>query len=581
MGDPGGGVRLLHDVARAVDGNRPVQGGRGRGEEHRPPEPEDARQLRPDPSRRDSSPGQAAFHRRRSGPRGHALLRPPRSVLPAADRFAAGRPGEIGPRRLGGEDHRRTAPPGAGAPRPGPDGGARRRPGRSRRNAAAGEPPAFLGEHRRRKPGDPRRDGRVPANGRGCGPGGGRRHGGAARLSSGRGVDPGRTGGAGRLRLPRAGAGGARGRPRGGPRGDPLRREAEGDQRDRGGGQGPREDRDAERDPRPGRRHPDGHAELRRDGRGEVERAPPSHADRRRLGVDPHLDHPRVAGGGDRRDGHPRDPRPHPHRLLPHRVHAEPGDALRAHLLHRNSRGRRDRRGRKHRPPLQASGEPWALRDRHRRRGGGRGREPHDPRHLRRHRRDPSDGVRPGPDGPVHAADPGGRHGGDALLSPRRLRRHSLDRGPAAAEGSRGSGSCRRGMDHAPLPAGDGAAPAPARLALRLPRDGRRPAARFRVARRVPGGAGEDAPFRQQERVPGGGRHAGRVDPRADRGRDPGDRQRHRRRAGSVELSDVRRDLLPVQLQRAGAPLLPAAGGERCRPPGEPCFKGGAESPEP
>ncbi len=42
-----------------------------------------------------------------------------------------------------------------------------------------------------------------------------------------------------------------------------------------------------------------------------------------------------------------------------------------------------------------------------------------------------------GPDGPVHAADPGGRHGGDALLAPRRLHRHSLDRGPAAPEGGR------------------------------------------------------------------------------------------------------------------------------------------------
>ena len=66
--------------------------------------------------------------------------------------------------------------------------------------------------------------------------------------------------------------------------------------------------------------------------------------------------------------------------------------------------------------------------------------QPHDPRHVRRHRRDPSDGVRPGPDGAVHAADPGGRDGGDALLAPRRLRRHALGRGPAAPEGSRGSG---------------------------------------------------------------------------------------------------------------------------------------------
>ena len=504
--------------------------------------------------------GQAALHRRRPDPRDHALLRPSRPVLAAADRAAAARPGEIGPGRLGGEDHRRPATPGAGAPRPGPDGGARRRPGRPRRHAAAGEPPASLGEHRRREPGVPRRDGRVPPHGRGRGPGGGGSLGGAARLPSGRGADRGRAGGAGRLRPLRDRAGGARERPRGAPRGDPLRRQAEGDQRDRGGRQGPREGRGAERDPRPGRRHPDGHAELRRDGRGEVERTPPPHADRRRLGVDPHLVHPRVPGGGDRRDGHPRDPRPHPHRLLPHRVHAEPGDALRAHLLHRDSRRRRDRRGREHRPPLPASGEPGALRERHRRGGGGRGREPDDPRHVRRHRRDPSDGVRPGPDGPVHAADPGGRHGGHALLAPRRLHRHPLDRGPAAAEGGGGSGSCRRGVDHAPLPGSDGAAPSPARVAVRFPRDGRRPAARIRFAGRAPVGAGEDAPVRQQERVPGGGRHAGRVDPRADRGRDPGDRRRHRGRARSAELPDVRRDFLPVQLQRAGAPLLPAAG---------------------
>ena len=134
---------------------------------------------------------------------------------PAADRAAARRPGEIGPRRLGGEDHRRPAAPGAGAPRSGPDGGARRRPGRPRRDAAAGEPPAFLGELRRREPGVPRRDRRIPAHGRGRGPGGGGRRGRAARLSSGRGADPGRTGGAGRLRPLRAGAGGARDRPRG------------------------------------------------------------------------------------------------------------------------------------------------------------------------------------------------------------------------------------------------------------------------------------------------------------------------------------------------------------------------------
>jgi len=55
LGDPGSGVCLLHDVARQSNAIVPVQGGRGRGEEHRPPEPEDVAKFRPDPARRDST----------------------------------------------------------------------------------------------------------------------------------------------------------------------------------------------------------------------------------------------------------------------------------------------------------------------------------------------------------------------------------------------------------------------------------------------------------------------------------------------------------------------------------------------
>ncbi len=48
---------------------------------------------------------------------------------------------------------------------------------------------------------------------------------------------------------------------------------------------------------------------------------------------------------------------------------------------------------------------------------------------LDRHRRDPADGVRRRPDGPVHAADPGRRVGGDALLAGRGLHRHAVGGG--------------------------------------------------------------------------------------------------------------------------------------------------------
>ena len=44
-----------------------------------------------------------------------------------------------------------------------------------------------------------------------------------------------------------------------------------------------------------------------------------------------------------------------------------------------------------------------------RRRGGGRSRQSHHPRHLDGHRRHPAHGLRAGPDGAVHAAHPSGR----------------------------------------------------------------------------------------------------------------------------------------------------------------------------
>ncbi len=59
----------------------------------------------------------------------------------------------------------------------------------------AGEPPAPVGKLRRREPGVPRRDRRVPAQRRGRGQRGGGRRRRAARLPSRRGADPGRPGG--------------------------------------------------------------------------------------------------------------------------------------------------------------------------------------------------------------------------------------------------------------------------------------------------------------------------------------------------------------------------------------------------
>ena len=61
-----------------------------------------------------------------------------------------------------------------------------------------------------------------------------------------------------------------------------------------------------------------------------------------------------------------------------------------------------------------------------RRRGGRRGRQPHHPRHLHGDRRDPADGLRARPDGPLHAADPDRRLGGDAVLAGRGVHRLAL-----------------------------------------------------------------------------------------------------------------------------------------------------------
>ena len=93
-------------------------------------------------------------------------------------------------------------------------------------------------------------------------------------------------------------------------------------------------------------------------------------------------------------------------------------------------------------------------------RGGRRGRQPHDSRHLDRHRRDPAHGSRPRADGPVHAPDPDRRLSRDDFLAAGRLRRDALGRRASSAV-RRGWPRARGATDdwsHAALPSVHGAA---------------------------------------------------------------------------------------------------------------------------
>ena len=219
------------------------------------------------------------------------------------------------------------------------------------------------------------------------------------------------------------------------------------------------------------------HAQLRRDGGREIERAAVAHAARRHLGVAPHLAGARQARGRGRPAGHAGDARPHALHLLPLRLHAEPHHALRPDLLHRHPRGRCDCGRGEHRAACAAvdgrTGRPGGDRDPRRRRG----RQPDDPRDADGHRRDPADGVRRRPDGALHAADSRRRLGGHGVLARRRVHRHALGGGSPAAAARRGGPRSRRSPDPA-LPARhEAAAPEPA-PPLAVPGRRRRPAAR-------------------------------------------------------------------------------------------------------
>jgi hypothetical protein len=64
--------------------------------------------------------------------------------------------------------------------------------------------------------------------------------------------------------------------------------------------------------------------------------------------------------------------------------------------------------------------------------GGGRGRRPDHPRHLHRDRGAAADGLRHGPDGPLHEPDPDQRLDGHVHLAGHRLRGDALAGAEAA-----------------------------------------------------------------------------------------------------------------------------------------------------
>ncbi len=197
----------------------------------------------------------------------------------------------------------------------------------------------------------------------------------------------------------------------------------------------PRQGRLAQGHTDPGRHRRGRDARLRRHREREVERTAPAHGHRRVWcrHADPAVS--RLARIARRVAGHPGNARPHAAGFLSLRLHAEPHHAVRADLFHRHPRRRRDRRRRKHRPPHGAAELPAQALDPDRGRGGRRGRQPDDPRHVGRDRRGAANGIRERPDGALHAADPDRLKRRDAVLAARRIRRNAM----GGAQGSQGS----------------------------------------------------------------------------------------------------------------------------------------------
>ncbi len=158
------------------------------------------------------------------------------------------------------------------------------------------------------------------------------------------------------------------------------------------------------------------------------------------------------ARGGDRRRGGDADPGGHAVRLLGLGLHPQPGVAVRADLLHRHPRRRRHRRGREH-PPL-AHALPGKDDGRDHSRRGRRSRRADHPRHLHRDRRAAADGLRLGPDGPLHEPDPDQCLDGHVHLAGDRLRHYPV--AGAETDEARRPWPWRRRQDHGPA---DGAFP--------------------------------------------------------------------------------------------------------------------------
>ena len=196
---------------------------------------------------------------------------------------------------------------------------------------------------------------------------------------------------------------------------------------------------------------------------------------------------------------------------------------------------------------------------RHRRSG-----QPHDPRDARGGGGHPADGVHPRIVGALHAADSGGRVGGDGLLAGGRLRRDAVGRGPAA-QALHASRSRRRGSPHAALSARDGAAHRQRQEARDLPGWRGGPAAGGCRARPARTRDGEDDAVRQQERVPGHRRHARGHGARDDGARRVGAGVGHAGRRDGRQRPAVRGRVGALQLQRPRAALL-SAGARRTSP---------------
>ena len=164
LGDPGRRVHLLHFQPGHVDGDRALLRGPGRREEHRPPEPEAARQFRPDPAGRFAAPGEAALHRRRADSRAHALQPPLQRFRIAAHRRPTRRHHQTGARCFRRHPDGRAAARSAHRAGSGQTGGLSDVALAGGRSAGSFQSPSALGQVRLGKSRIPAGNRRVPAH---------------------------------------------------------------------------------------------------------------------------------------------------------------------------------------------------------------------------------------------------------------------------------------------------------------------------------------------------------------------------------------------------------------------------------